>query len=204
MNTEYLSPLRQQYAAQTRERILDAAIASLREGAAEALTIAGVAAVAGVTERTIYRHFHNREELLRAVWPRMQVLIGLPGFPETVAALIATPQKIFPRMTAQAGAVRASMSSAVGREIRKGANPERQRAFQACVSEALPGLDKAMRRRRAAVIQMIGSSHGWAAMTDYWGLSAEEAGRAAAEAIAILLGRHDADDTNTIATGDKP
>ena len=189
MNTQYLSPLRQGYAAQTRERILDAAIAALNDGAPEQLTIAGVARAAGITERTIYRHFATREDLLRAVWPRMQARMGMSGFPQDVETLLATPQKVFPRFAAEEGSVRASMASDAGREIRRAANPERQKAFVGCVAEALPALDAAARRRRAAVIQLIGSAHGWAAMKDYWGLDADEAGRAAAEAIALLLGQ---------------
>jgi len=189
MNTAYVSPLRQQYAAQTRERILDAAIASLKEGELEELTIARVAKDAGVTERTIYRHFQTREDLLKAVWPRMQARIGVSGFPQTVEALLAAPGRLYPRFDTEAGAVRASMYSNAGREIRMSANPARHKAIQACVAEALPELDDAANRRRAAVIQMIGSSHGWACFKDYWGMDTEEAARAAQEAIAILLGR---------------
>jgi AcrR family transcriptional regulator len=187
MNTQYVSPLRQHYAAQTRERIVDAAIAELEQGALESLTIAGVAKAAGITERTVYRHFATREELLQAVWPRMQARIGLKGYPQTVAALLETPAKIFPRFDAEEGVVRASMASSAGQDIRKSANPQRQAAMLACVREALPKLDKDARRRRAAVIQMIGSAHGWACMKDYWGLSAEDAARAAREAMALLL-----------------
>ena len=189
MNAAYVSPLRQQYAAQTRDRILDAAIAGLKEGELEELTIARVAKDAGVTERTIYRHFQTREDLLKAVWPRMQARIGVSGYPQDVEALLAAPGRLYPRFDAEAGAVRASMYSQAGREIRMSANPARHQAMQACVAEALPKLDEQARRRRAAVIQMIGSSHGWACFKDYWGMDTEEAARAAREAIAILLGR---------------
>jgi len=81
------------------------------------------------------------------------------------------------------------MYSQAGREVRASANRERQQAMQACVAQALPELDESARRRRAAVIQMIGSSHGWACFKDYWGLDTDEAARAATEAIAILLGQ---------------
>jgi AcrR family transcriptional regulator len=200
MNTEYLSPIRQQYMAQTRERILDAAIAGMEKGDVETLTIARVAKEAGVTERTVYRHFQTREELLKAVWPHMQARVGLGGFPETVEALIAAPAQLYPRFDAREGSVRASMYSQAGREVRVSANPARQKAFLARVEEALPQLDDDARRRRAAVVQMIGSSHGWACLKDYWGLNTEEAGRAAEEAIAILLGRDPTDKTQ----GDTP
>jgi AcrR family transcriptional regulator len=188
MNTTYVSPLRQQYAAQTRTRILDAAIDGLKEGDLEGLTIAKVAADAGVTERTVYRHFKTREDLIKAVWPRMGARLGIPGLPQTVEALLAAPGRIYPRFDAEAGAVRASMYSQAGREIRATANPARHQAMTSLVAQARPELNETARRRRAAVIQMIGSSHGWACFKDYWGMDTQEAARAAQEAIAILLG----------------
>lgn len=195
MNTGYVSPLRQQYAAQTRERILDAAIDGLKQGDLEGLTIAQVAKEAGVTERTVYRHFQTREDLIKAVWPRMQARIGTPGYPQNVEALLAAPARLYPRFDSEAGAVRASMYSQAGREIRATANAARQEAMTGCVAQALPELDEQARRRRAAVIQMIGSSHGWACFKDYWGMDTDEAARAAQEAIAILLGQMPADES---------
>jgi AcrR family transcriptional regulator len=175
--------------AQTRDRILDSAMAAIQKEGLDALTIAQVAKDAGVTDRTIYRHFQTREDLLKAVWGRMQARVGLGGYPQTVETLLAAPGALFPRFDAHEGAVRASMYSPAGREVRASANPARRQAMQACVAEALPELDDAARRRRAAVIQMIGSSHGWACLKDYWGMDTEEAARAAREAIAILLDR---------------
>ena len=183
-----MSPLRQQYTAQTRQRILDAAIASIQGGEMESLTIAGVARQAGVTERTVYRHFQTREDLIKAVWPRMGTRLGIPGLPQTVEALLAAPGRIYPRFDAEAGAVRASMYSQAGREIRATANPARHQAMTSLVAQARPELNETARRRRAAVIQIIGSSHGWACFKDYWGMDTQEAARAAQEAIAILLG----------------
>ena len=188
MNSEAMSSLRQHYMAQTRERILEAVMAAIRNEGLETLTIAQVAKDAGVTDRTVYRHFQTREDLLKAVWGRMQSRIGLGGYPQTVEALLAAPGALFPRFDAHEGAVRASMYSPAGREVRTSANQARHQALQACVAEALPELPEAARRRRAAVIQMIGSSHGWACLKDYWGLDTDEAARAATEAIAILLG----------------
>jgi len=189
MNTEYVSPIRQDYLAQTRERILDSAMAAIQKEGLETLTIAQVAKDAGITDRTVYRHFQTRQDLLKAVWGRMQSRIGLSGFPKTVDALLAAPAALFPRFQANEGVVRASMYSQAGREVRASANQERQQAILACVGDAQPALSETERRRRAAVIQMIGSSHGWACLKDYWGLGTEEAARAAEEAIAILLGR---------------
>ena len=68
----------------------------MREGKLDALTIAKVAERAQVTERTVYRHFLTREDLLKAVWPRMQARVGSSGFPQTADDLIATPLRLFP------------------------------------------------------------------------------------------------------------
>jgi hypothetical protein len=120
-----------------------------------------------------------------------------------VDALLAAPAALFSRFDAQEGAVRASMYSQAGREVRASANPERQKAMLACVAQALPDLDEGTRRRRAAVIQMIGSSHGWACLKDYWGMDTEEAARAAGEAIALLVGRPAFDDHHEKPEGEK-
>jgi AcrR family transcriptional regulator len=197
MTSDTLTPLRQLYKDQTRERILDAAIEQMLEGAVESLTLGKIAEKAGVTERTIYRHFETRDALLKAVWPRMQARVGASGFPKTADALIATPLRLFPRFDEQQGLIRASMESKAGREVRLSANPERQAAMLACVADALPGMNAAARRRRAAIVQLIDSAYGWAAMKDFWGLDGAEAGRAAAEAISILLSRRAADDDKT-------
>jgi len=146
MNSENMSSLRQHYMAQTRERILDAAMAALQKESLEALTIAQVAKDAGITDRTIYRHFQTREDLLKAVWGRMQSRVGLGGYPQTVEALLAAPGALFPRFAAQEGAVRASMYSAAGREVRASANLARHQSMQACVAEALP--ERIARARR--------------------------------------------------------
>ncbi len=170
-------------------RILDATIDEMREAKLDALTIAKVAERAKVTERTVYRHFLTREDLLKAVWPRMQARVGSSGFPQTADDLIATPLRLFPRFDEDEGLIRASISSETGREMRLSSNPQRQAAMLACVADALPEMDGIAQRRRAAIVQLIDSAYAWSALRDFWGMDGVEAGRAASEAIAVLLGR---------------
>ena len=188
-----MSSQRQHFKDKTRERILDAAIDEMADAPLEALTIARVAARVGVSERTVFRHFQTRDALVEAVWPRMQARVGSSGFPRTAESLIESPQRLFPAFDREAGLVRASVYSEGGREVRLRANAERMAAILACVDDALPGLDPVTRRRRAAAVQLLNSAYGWAVMRDFWDLDGEEAGAAAAEAIAVLLGRAPAD-----------
>jgi AcrR family transcriptional regulator len=76
----YDSPVRRQQAAETRDRIVSAG-ADLLHGFAvwnwRALTVRNVAARAGVTERTVYRHFSNERELRDAVIAHLEGEAGV-------------------------------------------------------------------------------------------------------------------------------
>ncbi len=75
----YESPKRQQQSARTRQRIVEAGAAlvhEFREWNWKQLTYRAVGARAGVSERTVYRHFPSDEELKNAV---MQHLVREAG-----------------------------------------------------------------------------------------------------------------------------
>jgi AcrR family transcriptional regulator len=172
----------------TQARILDAAIDLLRNEDLDELKMGDIARQAGVTERTLYRHFSTRDDLLKAVWPRLQARVGSAGFPASAKDLLALPLWLFPNFDRENGAVKASTFSKAGREIRRAVSPARNAALLKAVREARPDLDEAALTRLTAVIHLIGSSYGWAVMKDYWGFDGAESGRAAADAIETLLG----------------
>jgi len=198
MTPDELTSTRQRYKDMTRERILDAAIDSMAEDRDATLTMAGVAARAGVTERTVYRHFLTRDALIQAMWPRMQSKVQSRGFPKTADAVVESPRRLFPNFDQNEALVRASVYTEAGQEVRLRANEERRAAVLACVDDALPGLDQVTRRRRAAIIQLINSAYGWAVLKDFWDFDGIDAGEAAAEAIEILLGRRPAQPSDAI------
>ena len=201
MSSSALTSLREEYKEQTRVRIVESAIDLVGESGEEPLTIAAVAARAGVTERTVYRHFERRDALIRAVWRRMQSKVASEGFPRSADALLQSPRKLFPRFDTAGELIRASIHSPAGLDIRMHSNAERTTAILASVRDALPELDEDALRRRAAIAQLINSAQGWDVLTRFWGMSGEEAGEAAAEALAILLGRRAADDQSNEQRG---
>ena len=76
----YESPVRRQQAFETRERIIEAGCKLLqRSGIRDwrALTIRGVADLAGVNERTVYRYFGNERGLRDAVMQRLEEKAGI-------------------------------------------------------------------------------------------------------------------------------
>ena len=48
----------------TRDNIVLAAVRLVRQGGEEAVTMRAVAAAVGITERTVFRHFNTRDDLL--------------------------------------------------------------------------------------------------------------------------------------------
>lgn len=184
----YSSPLREKQKADTRELILDAVKRLLKDRSLAGLSLATVAKEAGVTERTVYRHFATREQLLEATWVAVNDRLGMRDFPSTAAALVERPLIVFPAFEDQGEVIRAMLASPQGREMRLRVNKERQAAIRAAVRDAKPKLREPAFTRLCAAVQLLYSASGWATMTDYWGLDGEEAGKAASEAIATLLG----------------
>jgi AcrR family transcriptional regulator len=170
----------------TRGRILDAAVAVLTRGAAD-LTMAAVAEEAGVTERTVFRHFASRDQLFEAVWHWANARIARPGMPRSVEELVAGPRVMFPRFDANESLFRWFVASPQGQAVRLSVKDERQASYLALVRRARPDLGRAAQRRVAATCQLLDSSFAWQSLRDYWDMDGAEAGRAASDAIAALL-----------------
>jgi AcrR family transcriptional regulator len=99
----YRSDRRREQAAETRERVLDAAAALFAERGYESSTIAAIAAHAGVAPETVYARFHNKRTLLgelvsRAVRGQDPAPVGEQAGPRAVAA--ATDQHLQMRLFA--------------------------------------------------------------------------------------------------------
>jgi AcrR family transcriptional regulator len=69
---------RSERVAQTRERILDAAMELFKKRGAQATTMSEVARRADVSPTTVSNHFRTHEQLLEAVVSRLRADIGVP------------------------------------------------------------------------------------------------------------------------------
>lgn len=183
-----MTAIRQAHKDLTRERILDAAVELMAETLSIDVPTVDIAARAGVTERTVYRHFLSREALAEAVWPRVVARMQAQKTPDTAAELVQLPFNVFPTLDHSEALIRAAVYSDVARQVALQTNPARQASMLNCVDDALPHLDAAARRRRAALVLMASSAYGWAVLKDFGGLDGQEVAQAASEAVAILLG----------------
>ena len=187
--SRYRSPLREEQAARTRERIEKAAAALINStNNPEAITFRAVAERAGVTEMTVYRHFPTRDDLLRGLWRQLNARMGAGiGMPSTIEELLAQHAALFSGFDQVAPQIEASITTAPGREMRAALNERRRRAFRAIVDEAAPDLKPEARTRAAAVLQLLHSAHAWMSLREQWGMDGREAGAATRWAIDILL-----------------
>src|SRR5690606_5123357 len=107
--------LRERQKADTRALILKAVERLLMDRSLSDLSLAMVAREAGMTERTVYRHFATREQLLEATWVAVNEAIGIKDFPRTVEELIERPKKLFAAFDQRAEVIRAMLASPQGR-----------------------------------------------------------------------------------------
>lgn len=179
--------LRQQQKAATTDLILDAVGNCLADTGLAELSIEMVADAAGIAKRTIYRHFATRELMLEAWWARHKQSINQEQFPDTAAALAAFARRAFPKFDEEATIMRGMVLSEQGRAMTLAANQKRMQAIRAAVRDGAGDLPEPQATRLAATVQLLQSATAWLTMREYWGLSGEEAGEAAAQAIEALF-----------------
>lgn len=170
----YHSPLRASQAAATRERIVAACVALMKQGAD--LTYASVAAEAEVQERTVYRHFPKKDDLEAALWTWIvQRLTHADFAARNEEQLIAAMQESFAGFDADAPLIQAMLHSPQGLDVRRRQQPVRRAMFEACVDSAVPGVPSPVRERAAAVLQVLYSAASWDLLRSFWDMDATEA-----------------------------
>src|SRR3954451_20548922 len=137
----YTSPLRQRQTAETRAVILEALGAELAAGNVEEFSVARLARRAGVSERTVYRHFETREALLDGLseWYNERVA----DFPADVAAdaIAPTIAQVFADFDTHESLARAVLASPGGREMRDRARAARLARLDAALAPLLQPAD---------------------------------------------------------------
>jgi AcrR family transcriptional regulator len=168
------------------ERVVAAAANVLEAG--RPLTFREVALESGVAERTIYRHFPTRTDLLTALFHWANRRMGFDGArPTDRAGAVALVRDAFPGFDALAPVVGELLTSGEGRAVRLADRDERQAAALELVRGEAPALDPERTRRVAMIVQLLMTASTWQAVRDAWDVDGAEAAEAAALAIALLL-----------------
>jgi len=183
----YSSPLRDRQTGETRSLILEALGAELAAGSVEDFSVARLARRAGVSERTVYRHFQTREALLDGLseWYNERVT----DFPADVTAdaIAPTIAQVFADFDTHESLARAVLASPGGREMRERARAARLARLDAALTPLLERADPERAADARALIFALCSAHTWQSMRDEGHLDGATAGRAVAHAIQLIL-----------------
>lgn len=180
--------LRERQAEQIRTAVLDAVVTELETKAVEDVSMADVAAAAGMSLRTLYRYFPDRPSLLEAAGHHVVESLGLPidiAEPEDISASFLDAGR---RFLTRPQLARALVRTRTGRAARSTARTERTDAVTSALAPLTDNLDADTARRAEAVVAHLCSLTSWVSIADESGLDDEDAQQAVAWAIDVLVG----------------
>lgn len=183
----YHSSLRKKQAEATRQLILETLAEQIVADGLQNFSIADAAQRAGVSPRTIYRHFPNREALLDALGEWVDQQLGEIPFPATPDEVAEVAEIVFPRFEEKATLVQALLISELGKNVRSRRLTMRRQAVTQSLQPVLRHLDPDEAKGICALIQQLGSAAMWQALREEDQLSGEASGKAVAWAIRTLV-----------------
>ena len=187
---EYNSPLREEQARRTRVQILDALVELVSEEGAAGLSIRDLAARAGVSQRTVYRHFADRQELLDGLADHLGELAGWSDLDDLDVDVEALPSAVrlawqtfddFERETRALVLLNRDPARLATTSVERGA------AINRSVARSYPQLGRDEARGVAGVIRLLASSHSWLRFRDEFEMTTEEGARFIRWALEVIV-----------------
>lgn len=169
----------------TQQRAMEAVAQLMRTGAE--VTFDLVAREAGIPQRTLYRHFENKDALMEAFWLWANASMDMPAAPTSPQGLVAYASELFLAFDRNEGLVRALIHDPSGRAVRNANSEARRLKFRQALEPVLSTLGATEAMRLLASVTAICSANGWEMMKDNWGLQGEEAADAAGWAVKALI-----------------
>ena len=173
---------------------LQAAAEEILANGASGMTMSAIADRAGVSERTVYRHFPDRQALIDGLteWVDGEIAERLGRNFEEVEdfdldGLIEQAHRVFVTMEEIGQPAEAMVIASQSGEPKAERHLRRNRMFEQLFEQELGDLDEMLRREVFAVTRVLFGSHTWYTMTRELGLTADEAGEAVAITIRKLL-----------------
>jgi AcrR family transcriptional regulator len=172
----YRSDLRTQQAAETRTRILDAALSITAKGIAQ-LSMPAVAREAGVSVPTVYRHFRTKSDLLAALYPHVARREGFDNIPDprSFDDVRGAVRGIFERLDAMDDLARAAIVSPIADQIRHAGMPDRYARIRRLGDSLDPKLSDANLDRITRLLVILTSSSALRTWRDHLGSTVDQA-----------------------------
>jgi AcrR family transcriptional regulator len=194
-SSEARSSLRQRHLEQTRDLIFQALTDQLAKSGFSDFNIASLARQAGVSVRTIYRHFSSKDDLLDelAHWLDDQIA----AFPSatTVEDLEVLPETLFRAFDENATVLLAQSATPAGRAVRARGRRRHIQLYREVLGDLVAGLPPGEARGALAVITYLLSMQAWRTMREEFDMDGSQSGKAVAWAVRTLIAdlRHRSD-----------
>jgi AcrR family transcriptional regulator len=185
----YNSPSREQGKSETRTAIMNAVVKVILEQGIHAFTIQNVAQAAGISHRTVYRHFESREALLEGLQDAIQRQADDAGLavPQDIARGVDMAGALFEEFYRMGDAMHASViaATALGYQTRQ------QRGsldyLYGLLAKRFVHLPEVELRDAAAVVRCIFNRYTWYVLAINHALPATESARAVSWAGRVLM-----------------
>ena len=155
----------------TRQLILDGALEELQEAPGVPLTVRAAAQRARLAERTVFRYFPNREDLIDAVAAEASRRLELPALPASAEDLPLMAGSLYRAYEAHGNLARAALQSELFDRIRESVARERWRAVKALVDAYAPECPERERMLAAANIRYLLAATSWHYYRTYFAFS---------------------------------
>lgn len=185
----YTNAWREQQAAQTRDSILDALVQVLAGGLAD-LSMPAIAREAGLSVRTIYRHFPTKRDLLIALGEHMDQRAGyqwepVPRSPEDLSQTIRDAYRQADTLTTE---IQTAYATGLGQQVRRERDmPIKLQVFADALAPVLGSLPPDEQRHLVHLVTVLISRYTLHRFKADLGVSADEAAETVVWALQTLL-----------------
>jgi AcrR family transcriptional regulator len=181
--------LRDQHQQLTRQLIFRALIDVVNEEGVHAFTVQRVADQAGVSHRTVYRHFPTRQAMLDGFgeWSEEYNARHGLGLPDTVEAIQAHIKAIFQSFDRDKDSVRAIVQIRLLTGMEEQTRRQRTGWMRELLGKMAPNLPSAEIDRATYAIRGMVTASNWYQMKLDFGIDGKESGDAVAYAVELIL-----------------
>src|SRR4051812_35769353 len=147
-----------------------------------------LAEMTGVSRRTVYRYFPDRDALMKALWERTTRATGRGvGFPANAQEILDRLHPVYAGFDRNAAAMMVATSTPEGRAVRNSMKKERDAGWRKALAKETGQLSEADRTMALGVIQLLSTGLAWRELRDQWDLNGSEIATACRWAISALL-----------------
>jgi AcrR family transcriptional regulator len=158
----------------TTRLILASALRLLEDWTVGELTVRAVARQAGMSERTVFRYFADRDEFLDAVADEVRDRLELPPVPASIEAMIDAPDGLYRAFERKERLTKAALHSELFPRMRETQAKARWAAVRKLVDGYAPRRPDRERRIAAANIRYFLAATAWHYYRFYFRFSLED------------------------------